>query len=93
MNAFTDESSEISVKPSYSFFYAETDSRGRITVPSRIRKSFSSGSIYQVKIRPASRQVTEVEDGKEAVEELLGMEDIESFRYSEGRLEVFTGER
>lgn len=76
-------------------FSASIDSRGRITVPSSIREilELDEGDRVEVEIRRTDVTVFEVESVTDAFRKLEQLEDVKSFSFSGGTLEVVTGDR
>jgi len=75
-------------------FTGQIDSKGRITVPSRIRNrlNLENGDEISLSISSAEIIIEEVESYQEALEliELLG--SVKSFSYSNGVVEVIVDE-
>lgn len=73
---------------------AKVDSKGRVTIPARIRDRLNISGKEQVSISIQSRKIVrkEVENEKEAVQLISQFDSVESFQYSEGILEVIYDE-
>ncbi len=81
MNAFT--------------FSATLDSKGRITVPSRIRKRLNLGKGDEISLSLSSTQVVVEEVGsyREALEFINSLDSVKSFSYEDGVVEVTISDR
>lgn len=99
MAAFTSSKEElnkadISDKKSAAFtqakFSAGIDSKGRITIPSRIRDKLGLNSGEQVKLSVTSVDIVrkEFSSEKEALDYLSGLENVESFSFDGEVLET-----
>lgn len=71
-------------------FSGVLDSRGRVTIPSDVREGLDIGNGDRVtlKLNSVSVERTEVDSIQEAIEVLSDSENVRSFRYSGGTLEV-----
>lgn len=71
-------------------FSGKLDSKGRITVPSRIRNrlQLEKGNRISLEIRSDRVVRKEVENEEEALQILSDFESVKSFQYSDGLLEV-----
>lgn len=75
-------------------FSGKLDSKGRITIPARIRNKLSIEDGDQMLLGVESTTVVqkEFESEKDALEFLSGLEGIEQFGFSSGILEVVLNE-
>ena len=80
MNAFT--------------FTGQIDSKGRITVPSRIRNrlNLENGDEISLSISSAEIVIEEVDSYQEALELIELLDSVKSFSYSNGVVEVIVDE-
>lgn len=71
-------------------FSGKLDSKGRITVPSRIRNrlQLEKGNRISLEIRSDRIVRKEVENEEEALQILSDFESVKSFQYSDDLLEV-----
>jgi AbrB family looped-hinge helix DNA binding protein len=95
VTAFTSRESENVSKPSSSDSYsfsARIDSRGRLTVPRKLRDRFGleQGDQVIVELSRAERKSFQVSGREEAIEVLESLDGVESFSFSGNELEVFT---
>lgn len=76
-------------------FSGKTDSKGRITIPSRIRDKLGLGSGDRVNLSLESSEVIrkEFDSQNDALEYLSGLENVESFNFDGEVLEVILNER
>ncbi len=72
-------------------FRARMDSKGRVTVPARIREKLGidRGGVLHFAVLSVSRVTCEVEGPRKALEVIEDLESVQSFSYSDGSLEVF----
>ena len=70
----------------------QVDSKGRVTIPARIRNRLNLSENEEISLSLQSRKVVrkEVENEQEAVQILSKFDSVESFQYSEGILEIVT---
>ena len=75
-------------------FSAKLDSKGRVTVPARIRNRFDLEKGDELRLSLESSKVLRKEfSGKaDALEFLSGLEDVKQFSFSSGVLEVVLSE-
>ncbi|MFB6159493.1 MAG: AbrB/MazE/SpoVT family DNA-binding domain-containing protein [Candidatus Nanohalobium sp.] len=72
----------------------QVDSKGRVTIPAQIRNRLNLSEDEQVSLSIQSRKVVreEVEGKQEALQLLSQFDSVESFKYSDGILEVVLSE-
>lgn len=71
-------------------FVASLDSKGRLTVPSEVRKKYDleRGDTFRISLESIEVEEVEVAGVEEAQEVLQELEDVEWFFYRDGVLEV-----
>jgi len=76
-------------------FSGQLDSKGRITIPARIRKKLGleKGSQVSLLLEPDRVVREEVSGYREALETVEKFQDVESFSFNGGVVEVVINER
>lgn len=75
-------------------FSGSIDSKGRVTIPARIRNrlGLEKGDQVSLTLNASNVIVEEVDSYREALELIQSLGDVESFSYSYGKVEVVLDE-
>ncbi|MFB6294896.1 MAG: hypothetical protein ABEI97_04000 [Candidatus Nanohaloarchaea archaeon] len=71
-------------------FVASLDSKGRLTVPAAIRKNYAleDNDTFRVTLQSITVEEVDIDDAESAMDRLQEFDDVISFSYRDGVLEV-----